>query len=95
MKDLTSAGWIKFKGLLFLCLGLAAATLLLLDHPGWRTAGLLVLVIWSFCRSYYFAFYVIEKYVDPRYKFSGLGSFGRYLLQRRRQETRPPAEPKR
>ena len=36
----------------------------------------LALVIWCFCRFYYFAFYVIERYVDPGYKFSGLGSFG-------------------
>jgi hypothetical protein len=27
-----------------------------------------------FCRFYYFAFYVIEHYVDPGYRFSGLGS---------------------
>lgn len=83
MKDLTSTGWIKFKGLLFLCLGSAACVLILLEHPEWRLAGLLALAIWSFCRSYYFAFYVIEKYVDPSYKFSGLGSFAKYLLTRK------------
>jgi len=82
MKDLTSAAWIKFKGLLFLFLGVAAATLLILENPNWRTVGLLALAIWSFCRSYYFAFYVIEKYVDPSYKFSGLGSFVKYLFTR-------------
>jgi hypothetical protein len=80
MKDLTSVAWIKFKGLLFLFLGAAAATLLILENPTWRTAGLLALAIWSFCRAYYFAFYVIEKYVDPSYKFSGLGSFVKYLF---------------
>jgi len=82
MKDLTNAAWIKFKGLLFLLLGLAAATLLILDNPSWRTAGLLALVIWCFCRFYYFAFYVIEKYVDPGYRFSGLWSFAKYLCTR-------------
>ncbi len=82
MKDLRSATWIKFKGLLFLLLGSGAAILLLLESPTWRTAGLLALAIWSFCRCYYFAFYVIEKYVDSNYKFSGLGSFARYLLRR-------------
>ncbi len=84
MKDLTSARWIKIKGFLFLLIGIIAATLIFLNNPDWKTAVLLALTIWSFCRFYYFAFYVIEKYVDPSYKFSGLISFARYLLQRRR-----------
>jgi hypothetical protein len=84
MKDLSNPFWIKLKGLLFLFIGIAAAILLFLDNPTLRTAVLLVIAIWSFCRFYYFAFYVIEKYVDPGYKFSGLLSFARYLFQRRR-----------
>lgn len=82
MKDLASAFWIKLKGLLFLVIGITAAVLVYLDDPKWQTALLLALAIWSFCRFYYFAFYVIEKYVDPGYKFSGLFSLVRYLLQR-------------
>ena len=82
MKDL-SPGWIKIKGLLFLFIGIVSAALIIINEPDWRTAALLVLVIWSFCRFYYFAFYVIEKYVDPGYKFSGLISFVKYLLGRR------------
>ena len=85
MKDLTSAFWIKVKGLLFLVIGIAAAVFLLLDNLKWQTAVLLAMTIWSFCRFYYFAFYVIEKYVDPGYKFSGLITFARYLLQRTRK----------
>ena len=83
MKDLTSATWIKVKGILFLLLGIAAASLLILENPSWKIAGLLALVIWCFCRFYYFAFYVIEKYVDSRYKFSGLWSFVKYLFETR------------
>ncbi len=82
MKDLTSAFWIKVKGLLFLLIGIVAALLIFLDNLKWQTAVLLVVAIWSFCRFYYFAFYVIEKYVDPGYKFSGLISFARYLFKR-------------
>lgn len=85
MKDLTSAMWIKVKGILFLLLGFAAATLLWLEHPTGKVALLLALAIWCFCRFYYFAFYVIEKYVDPGYKFSGLGSCLTYLLRNRRK----------
>jgi hypothetical protein len=84
MKDLTQARWIKLKGFLFLLIGTVAAILIFCDEPDWKTAALLALVIWSFCRFYYFAFYVIEKYVDPGYKFSGLMSFAKYLLRRRR-----------
>ena len=85
MKDLTSATWIKVKGILFLLLGIAAAGLLILEHPTWKVAALLALAIWCFCRFYYFAFYVVEKYVDPGFKFSGLGSFVMYLWQNRRK----------
>ena len=60
-----------------------AAGLLLLEHPNWRDAALLAMAIWCFCRSYYFAFYVIEHYIDGEYKFAGLWSFVRYLLTRR------------
>jgi hypothetical protein len=82
MKNLTNPVWIKLKGLMFLFIGIAAAILLILDSPTLKTAVLIALAIWSFCRFYYFAFYVIEKYVDPTYKFSGLISFVRYLIQR-------------
>ena len=82
MKDLSNPFWIKLKGILFLIIGIITALLLFLDNPKWQTAGLLALAIWSFCRFYYFAFYVIEKYVDPGYKFSGLFSFVKYLFRR-------------
>jgi hypothetical protein len=84
MKDLSNPFWIKLKGFLFLLIGMVAAALIFLDSPNWKTAGLLALAIWSFCRFYYFAFYVIEKYVDPSYKFSGLVSFVKYLFRRPR-----------
>jgi hypothetical protein len=85
MKDLTSAFWIKLKGILFLLIGIVAAVFLFLDNPKWQTAVLLAMAIWSFCRFYYFAFYVIEKYVDASYKFSGLFSFAQYLRRRRKK----------
>jgi hypothetical protein len=78
MKDLSDPFWIKFKAVLFLVLGAMTAGLILLEHPSFQLAALLTLAIWSFCRFYYFAFYVIEHYVDPSYRFSGLGSFVKY-----------------
>jgi hypothetical protein len=82
MRDLTDPFWIKFKGILFLFVGIASAALLLLDYPSVKTATLLAICIWCFCRFYYFAFYVIEKYVDGRYRFSGLFSFARWFLKK-------------
>lgn len=81
MKDLTSPGWIKAKGVLFLFLGSLSAALLLLQHPTWQTASWLAISVWSFCRFYYFAFYVIEHYVDPNFHFSGLVSFVKYMAR--------------
>jgi hypothetical protein len=83
MKDLTDARWIKLKGILFLIIGLLSAVLLVLEQPTFRVGILLAITIWCFCRFYYFAFYVIEKYVDSKYKFSGLWSFACYLLKRK------------
>jgi hypothetical protein len=84
MKDLTSPGWIKFKGILFLIVGTLSSVLLYLEKPGLRVAVLLVITIWCFCRFYYFAFYVIEHYVDPGFRFSGLWSFVGYLFSKRK-----------
>ena len=82
MTDLSSPWAIKAKGLLFLLCGLLAATLLVFEHPTLRTVLLLMLSIWCFCRFYYFAFYVIERYVDPNFRFSGLCSVIKYLMRR-------------
>ncbi len=83
MKDLSNPFWIKLKGILFLIIGIVCVVLLLLDDPKWQRGVLLAMALWSFCRFYYFAFYVIEKYVDPNYKFSGLIDFAKYLFRRR------------
>ena len=85
MKDLTDPFWIKLKGLLFLAIGLVASILLVLEMPTVRVALLLSAAVWCFCRFYYFAFYVIEHYVDPGYRFSGLISFAQYLYRTRKR----------
>lgn len=80
MKNLTSPFWIKLKGIMFLLIGIAASVLLILEQPTLKVAVLLAVTVWCFCRFYYFAFYVIGKYVDPGYRFSGLFSFVKYLV---------------
>ena len=82
MGDITSHKLIIAKGFLFLLAGVLAAAALLLEHPTLKVAFLLGLAVWCFARCYYFAFYVIEHYVDPGYRFAGLGSFVIYLARR-------------
>ena len=60
-----------------------AVALILAERPSLKVTLLLGIAIWCFARAYYFAFYVIEHYVDPSYKFAGLWSFVRYLLRKR------------
>lgn len=73
--------WLKFG--LFVLLGSLAVGTALLLFPDFRLAGLMGLAIWAFARAYYFAFYVIEHYVDPSFRFAGLGDFVRYALRGR------------
>jgi hypothetical protein len=83
MADLTNPKVIYAKGFLFLVGGLLAGALLIVEQPTAKGVVLLVLTVWCFARFYYFAFYVIEHYVDPGYRYAGLWSFVRYLLWRR------------
>jgi hypothetical protein len=83
MRDIKDPRLIKLKGILFLVQGVLAGGVLLMIAPSWRVALLLAVTVWSFCRFYYFAFYVIQHYVDPSFRFAGLGSFIRYMIGRK------------
>lgn len=82
-RDLTSRRLIYLKGLLFLLVGLLSSILLVLVAPNLRVAILLVVAVWSFCRFYYFLFYVIERYVDPGERYAGIFAFLRRRLRNR------------
>lgn len=84
MTDIRSPRLLYCKGLLFLLLGLLSAGLLPLEHPSLKVAFLTALAVWSFARAYYFAFYVVQHYIDDQFRFAGLWDFGQYLLRRRR-----------
>ncbi|MGV3771931.1 MAG: hypothetical protein ACO1QB_03455 [Verrucomicrobiales bacterium] len=85
MKDLAEPKWMYLKAALFLGIGLISATLLLLEQWKIETALLLGLLVWSMCRAYYFAFYVIEHYIDQTYHFSGLFSACKRLLKNKKE----------
>ena len=75
MTDISSPKLLYAKAGLFVLCGAMAAGLILADSPSLRTATLLGLSVWCFARAYYFAFYVIEHYVDGSFRYAGLGDF--------------------
>lgn len=75
MTDISNPKLLYAKAGLFVLCGALSAGLILVDSPSLRTAMLLILSIWCFARAYYFAFYVIEHYVDGDYRYAGLGDF--------------------
>jgi hypothetical protein len=85
MADITNPRLLYLKGFLFLLGGLLASFLLWLEHPSVKVLLLLALAVWCFARFYYFAFYVVQHYADPGYRFAGLWSFAAYLLRRHRE----------
>jgi hypothetical protein len=82
MSDIKDPRLIYAKGFLFLIGGLLAALLLFIEHPTFKVLLLLAICVWCFARFYYFAFYVIEHYTDPGYRFAGLWSFAQYVAQK-------------
>lgn len=79
--------WLLYlKAGLFLILGATAVGLILVEQPQLRTALLLAVAIWGFCRAYYFAFYVLERYVDADFRFAGLLALLAYLWRKRRPD---------
>lgn len=83
MGDLQNPNAIKLKGLLFLILGIIASGCLMAEAYSLRLALLHLIAVWAFCRFYYFAFYVIQHYVDPKFRFSGLTDFVVAALKRK------------
>ena len=83
MTDITHPKLLWIKGMLFLVLALGASAILILETASLRVAALLFIAVWASCRAYYFAFYVIEHYIDPSYRFAGLTSVLQHILRQR------------
>lgn len=83
MTDITDPRLLWCKFALFVLLGTLATAIALALFPSTRLAALMAIAIWAFCRAYYFAFYVIQHYIDPGYRFAGLLSLARYAWQNR------------
>ena len=72
MADLKSEYIIVIKGLLFISITAVSAIGIAIYCPRIEVIALLLILIWASARSYYFLFYVLEKYVDPKLKYTGL-----------------------
>ena len=88
MRDLESKGWIVAKGVMFACIALATAALIVMEAPSLKIAVLLLLLVWASCRFYYFLFYVLEHYVDPTMRYAGLFDLLMGMRQRRARTRR-------
>jgi len=80
--DLKSPRLIHAKGWLFLLLGLLAAAGLLLESPRLRTVVLLAIAVWSFCRFYYYLFYVLERYLGKTTPYAGIWDALRFVFKK-------------
>ena len=78
-----SPRWICIKAAMFVVLMMLSGALLLSERFSPRNVILLAICVWAACRAYYFAFYVIEKYIDPQFRFSGLLDAARHLFRQR------------
>lgn len=85
MPDLRDPRLMYLKAGLFVLIALASVTLILIELPSLRIAAYLALAIWASCRAYYFAFYVIERYIDPGFRFSGLWSAMKHVATKAEQ----------
>jgi len=80
-KNIESKPLLHAKGWLFLALGLLGATGLLLEAPSLRTAVLLGITLWAFCRFYYFLFHVLEHYAGRQRPYAGLLDALKYIIR--------------
>ncbi|MGB0373218.1 MAG: hypothetical protein ACPGN3_17955 [Opitutales bacterium] len=83
LSDDLSAKWIYAKGAFFLIILIMSSVILMIEESKPLRFVTICTLVWSSARLYYFMFYVIEKYVDSAYRFSGVMSFIQYLMKKK------------
>src|SRR5262245_37307131 len=86
-RHLTHPALLFGKAILFLLLGLGSGALIVQRSPQLSTSLLLMVCIWSFARLYYFAFYVIDRYLGKSVRISGVWAGLLRLSQHRRRNS--------
>ena len=84
MPDIQSKRLIVVKGLLFLIVVVGASVGIICYSTRLAVIGLVLILIWASARFYYFLFYVLEKYVDPNLKYTGIFDMIKALRNRTR-----------
>src|SRR5262245_11979105 len=79
-----SPPWMFVKVALFAVIALLAGGCLLWQNPTWTTAACVLALTWAACRAYYFLFHVLQHWIDPTFRFTGLIDLLRHLAVRRR-----------
>jgi hypothetical protein len=74
--------WMMVKAALFVLLGGLAATFLLWQHPSMATAACVASLVWASARAYYFAFHVLQHWIEPGFRFTGLLDLLRHRWRR-------------
>lgn len=88
--DITDPRLLVLKGGLFVVLGVMASGMLIaafaMREQGVALAWWYVLLlhgvaVWAWCRAYYFAFYVVERYLPPECRNAGLVAAVRAVMR--------------
>jgi hypothetical protein len=82
LANIESPFWLWIKGGLFVAIGCLCLVFVAMVTQSAQLVAVCCLAIWAFCRAYYFAFYVIENYIDPKFRFAGLLSVLGYFLDK-------------
>ena len=82
MANIESPFWLWIKGGLFVAIGCLCLVFVAMVTQSVQVVAVCCLAIWAFCRAYYFAFYVIENYIDPKFRFAGLLSVLGYFVDK-------------
>lgn len=88
-----SPRWIYAKAALFVGILALSSALVIIEPRAAVRALVLPLIIWSAARFYYFMFYVIERYVDPTYRFAGVWDCLQFLVRKAINRTCRPSSP--
>lgn len=83
LSDIKSPWLIHTKGALFIVLGSLSAGLIFAQAPTFKTAALVGVTVWAFCRFYYYLFYVLERYLGREARFAGIIDALKFLLRHR------------
>ena len=90
-EDIRIPWLIHVKAALFVLLGVVSSAMLFLEMPTVRTVALLSIAIWSFCRFYYYLFYVLDRFLGRDKRFSSVFDALLFLLFPKRRREAPPA----